>query len=153
MSPLSPLSGYLSPGDLIISLEGSRIHNVQEWKETIALLNGQMLQNLANSGDFEGLKETSSRIGYCVPPHLIRESVQPQLESNNTTCPSELFAFAVNPCLDSQMLDDVSTEENHLRRNGSICCLNPKDVIRLKKCGDSGVKNGSNRSSCSCSEV
>ncbi|KAL3523227.1 hypothetical protein ACH5RR_016061 [Cinchona calisaya] len=149
VSPMSPLSSYLSPHDLIISLEGTRIHNVREWKETIALLNEQMLQNLANSGDLKGSKEFSSRIGYCVPSYLIRESVQPQLENNYTTCPNELFAFAASPCIDSPMLD-ISTEENHLR-SGSIQCLNPKDVIKLKICGNNEVKSG-NRSSCSCSE-
>ncbi|KAF8390845.1 hypothetical protein HHK36_023144 [Tetracentron sinense] len=38
VSPASPLSSYLSRGDAIVSLDGLRIHDPQEWTEIIALM-------------------------------------------------------------------------------------------------------------------
>lgn len=149
MSPKSPLAGYLAPNDLIISLDGTRIHTVQEWKETIALLNMQMLKSFGNSSDLKSSLATRGRTGYCIRSYLIKESmqIQTQWEGNSTTCPSELFAFISIPCIDPLKFDNVTLEGNHLEGRGIIHCLNPKDVIKLKKCAnDDG-------SSCRCSEV
>jgi S2P endopeptidase len=93
------------------------------------------------------------RRGYCVPYYLIKESITARVESNETTCPDELYAFASTPCLDSHMSDDVRNEENHLQGRGRIHCFNPKDVIKLKKCANSWDKSLRNSSSCSCLEV
>ncbi|XP_027089359.2 membrane-bound transcription factor site-2 protease homolog isoform X1 [Coffea arabica] len=150
VSPMSPLFGYLSPHDLIISLDGTRIHNVQQWKEKVALLNWQ-LENLHNSGEYKGLTKINGRIGYCVPSYLIRNSMQLQLEGNYTSCPDELFALAASPCLNPAVLDNVSIEDNRARGSESIYCLNPMDVIKLRKCGD-GVRTLSDQRRCSCLE-
>lgn len=153
MSPTSPLTGYLSARDLIISLGGRHIHTMQEWKETIALLNEQILQNFGSSTNLRQSMPTIDRKGYCVPHYLFKDSIPARVESNETTCPDELYAFASTTCLDSHTLDDVRTEENHSQGRGTIYCFNPKDVIELKKCGVGWDKALRNSSSCSCLEV
>lgn len=151
--PTSPLSGYLSPRDLIISLGGTRIHTVQEWKETIALLNTMnILQNFKSSTNIEDFMTRIDRKGYCVPYYMIKESISTTLENNKTACPDEFYMFASTPCLDSHTLEDARKEQNPLQERGRICCFYPKDIMQLKKCGDGWGKGLRNRSSCSCLE-
>ncbi|CAI9090746.1 OLC1v1025574C1 [Oldenlandia corymbosa var. corymbosa] len=147
VSQKSPLAGHLAPGDLIVSLGSTRVHSVQEWKDTIALFNVQMLQ-IGSSRDFESSLAIRGRTGYCVPSYLIRGSIEIQTEwhVNDTTCPSELFPFVSIPCVNSHNFDGVTSKDNHFEGTGSIRCLNPKDVIKLKNCGNH------DRSSCSCLE-
>lgn len=154
MSPSSPLSGYLSPRDLIISLGGTRVHTVQQWKETIGLLNTmKILQNFESSTHIEDFMARIDRKGYCVPDYLFKESITTTLENNKTTCPDEFYAFASTPCLDSDTLKDARNEENHPQERERIHCFYPKDIIQLKKCGDGWDRSLRNRSSCSCLEV
>ncbi|XP_059656240.1 membrane-bound transcription factor site-2 protease homolog [Cornus florida] len=149
VSSSSPLSGYLSPGDLIISLDGMRIHNVQEWMEMASLLDEQALQNSNSSNDFNRFMTVNGRKGYCVPSPLMEESKDIQLINNGSICPNELTAFVTISCFDPI---DGSGEDDHQKSRESIHCLTAKDIVKLKKCGDGWMKSISNSSSCPCSE-
>ncbi|CAA0814444.1 Peptidase M50 family protein [Striga hermonthica] len=135
----SPLSGYLSPYDVIYSMDDIRIHTPQEWKQTIIFLTQKSRSSLYYSG-------ISSNVGkgYCVPRSLCKMSIHLRLEKNETAiCPSELVAFAPVICGGAQ-------EETN-----NIYCLDAKDVVKLKKCGYYGdAQYPSNRSDCHlCTEV
>lgn len=154
MAPTSPLSGYLSPRDLIISLGGTRVHTVEEWKDTIDLLNVmKILQNFESSTNIDDFMTRIDRKGYCVPHYMIKKSITATLENRKTACPDEFYAFASTPCLDSHTLEDARNEENHLQERERIHCFYPKDITQFKKCGDGWDKSLRNRSTCSCLEV
>ncbi|CAK9135404.1 unnamed protein product [Ilex paraguariensis] len=146
VSSISPLSGYLSPGDLIVSLDGIHIHHAQEWMDIVTLLDEQTLQNSKHYSDSENFVTVNERKGYCVPKSFFEESMHIDLKDNVTTCPNELTAFASISCFDSSTLGGVSSGD---RKN--IHCLNAKDIVKLKKCGDGWVMTVSNRSNCLCS--
>uniref|UniRef100_A0A5B7A8A7 Endopeptidase S2P n=1 Tax=Davidia involucrata TaxID=16924 RepID=A0A5B7A8A7_DAVIN len=152
VSSISPFSGFLSPGDLIISMDGTHIHNVQEWMEMAALLDKQTLRNSNSSNDFKHFMTVNDRKGYCVPSSLMDQSKDILLIDNRSACPIELTPFVNISCSESSMLVDGSSEDDYQNRRESMYCLAAKDIVRLEKCGDGWVKSISNRSSCLCSK-
>lgn len=154
VSSTSPLYGYLSTGDLIVSLDGIRIHNAEEWMEKTALLDEQALENSKTYSDFKkSFPIVNGRKGYCIPSSLIDENKHIQLMDNQTTCPNELTLFVTISCLDSRMMDDRISEADHQDRRDGIHCLPAKDIVTLRKCGDGWMKTESKESNCLCSEV
>ncbi|XP_022853536.1 membrane-bound transcription factor site-2 protease homolog isoform X2 [Olea europaea var. sylvestris] len=147
--PMSPLSGYLSPRDIIYSLDGIRIHTAQAWMEMIALLTKQNIKELDSSGEFRG----KSRIGYCVPHSLIEESTNIQLNGNQTTCPKELIAFASMSCLDPSKSEDGSSGNSYQNMRETVQCFNAKDILTLKRCGYGSAKATRRSNRCLCSEA
>lgn len=150
LSSTSPLSQYLSPGDLIISLDGVRIHNAQEWMEMTALIDEASLRITNHSkydGDFEIV---TGRKGYCVPNLLDRQKILSV--GNQSACPNDLTAFAKIPCFDMRMSDGRSSEDGHPKGRQDTHCMNANDIVKLKKCGD-GWATITNGSSCTCSLV
>ncbi|XP_070012683.1 membrane-bound transcription factor site-2 protease homolog isoform X2 [Nicotiana sylvestris] len=151
VSPTSPLSGYLSPGDVIISLDGIRINNLQEWSQMIAILT-EHYENSQNHSLPGNSMKTSVGKGYCVPYSLIEESKHISLKGNETSCPDELSPFITIQCLDQAMPDDDNLEVNHQRDGGELHCLYATDILNLEKCGDGWGRIRNNRSSCLCSK-
>ncbi|XP_012075584.1 membrane-bound transcription factor site-2 protease homolog isoform X2 [Jatropha curcas] len=78
----SPLSGYLSPGDVIMSLDGKRIRNEREWMEMAALVHEQAFQSSNHSETSKVLSTVHSRKGYCVLNSLIEESKKINLDES-----------------------------------------------------------------------
>lgn len=155
VSPTSPLSTYLSPQDLVLSLNGIRIHTVQDWKEAIALLNKQKPGMFQNSSDFEDSGAPSDKIGYCVPQSVAQESMAAEVDGNRTTCTDEFYAFSAIPCLHLYMLEEANDKDDYPADRSQrkiIYCISPEDVIKLKRCGYSQVKDRMNTLSCPCSE-
>ncbi|PHT59417.1 hypothetical protein CQW23_01780 [Capsicum baccatum] len=152
VSPTSPLSGYLSPGDVIISLDDIRINNVQEWSQIIAVLTERSHQNTQNHSRLENSLKRSVGKGYCIPSSLVEEGKHVSLEGNGASCPDELSAFITIPCLDQAMAEDDNLEVSHQRDGGELHCFYAKDVLKLEKCGDGWGRLHSNRSSCLCSK-
>lgn len=129
MHPQSPLSGYLSAHDVILSLDEFHIHTTEEWKQIITVLTEKSTE-IANV-----------QKSYCVPNSAIKRSIQIQLEGYQTYCPNELIAFAPATCLDGgNKFDHKKVEVIH--------CLNAKDVAKHKKCVQSHRSTA-----CLCSEV
>ncbi|XP_049348528.1 membrane-bound transcription factor site-2 protease homolog [Solanum verrucosum] len=151
VSPTSPLSGHLSPGDVIISLDDFRINNAQEWSQIIAVLTERSYQNFQNHSLLENSMKRSIGKGYCIPYSLVEEGKRVSLKGNRT-CPDELSAFITIPCSDQAMLVDDNLEVNHQRDGGVFHCFYAKDVLKLEKCGDGWGRLHSNRSSCLCSK-
>lgn len=149
VSSASPLFKYISPGDFIVSLDGIRIHDAEEWMEITNMLHQQTNQNLK---DYEYLKVDNRRKGYCVPRSLIQESYH-VLSDARISCPDELSSFVTMPCLPLSTSNDTSSDDNNEKRTDHIYCLNAKDIVELKKCGDGWMEIASNESSCSCLEV
>lgn len=143
----SPLSGYLTPRDVIVSLDDTFIHTTEEWKRIIILLTEQ--NKLLSSGQ----EIVDGHKGYCVPRSLIQESTHSLGKGNETKCPNELTAFVSAPCLDSSEYDHNEPDINLPKRWKSFQCLDAKDVLKFKKCSYNMMKTPINKSGCVCSEV
>ncbi|KAL3630074.1 hypothetical protein CASFOL_023058 [Castilleja foliolosa] len=108
--PASPLSGYLSPRDVILSLEGVRVRNVVEWRRTIG-----------------SLAERNVGKGYCVPRSL---SARFQFEGNQTVCPNELIAFGSAACDENKYIYCLDAKDViKLRKCGSPINNNKSDCL------------------------
>ncbi|KAG8633815.1 hypothetical protein MANES_18G124500v8 [Manihot esculenta] len=149
----SPLSGYLSPGDVIMSLDGKHIHNEQEWMEMTSVIHERALQHSNHSENSIGFAMIHNRKGYCVPTSLIEESKKIHLVYNQSSCPDDLTEFVAIQCYGSSKLDDVSNGDDHLNKRESRLCLKATDVVKLNKCSDGWVTEITNGSSCICSQV
>ncbi|XP_058197574.1 membrane-bound transcription factor site-2 protease homolog isoform X2 [Rhododendron vialii] len=147
----SPLSGFLSSGDLVMSMDGITIHNPQEWMEVAAHIHEQTLRNSNFSNSFHFTMANGNK-GYCVPSSLMEASTDVLLTDDQSTCPNEFTAFTTLSCSNSSMLDDGSIADKYQNSREGMHCLIAKDIVKLRKCGDGWVKSASNRSSCPCSE-
>ncbi|KAF9686074.1 hypothetical protein SADUNF_Sadunf03G0120500 [Salix dunnii] len=147
----SPLSGYLSPGDVIVSLDGKRIHNEQDWMEITVLIDEQTLQSSNLSKSSEGLAIVHRRKGYCVPTSVIEESNEMLFIQNESACPDDFTGFVAVQCFNSSKSDSVSIEDGISRRKRGHC-LNARDVVKLNKCGDGWVTEITKGSGCLCSQ-
>lgn len=145
--PLSPLSGYLSPGDIIVSLDGVRINSAQDWTEMSSLINQLALQSMNNSTYVESIRRVNSSKGYCVPDSLLEESKRIKVVENQYSCPDDLAAFVAISCPDTSTFGDGHPnriEENH--------CLKAKEVVKFKKCGDGWIRAKAQDDNCVCSQ-
>ncbi|KAF8096095.1 hypothetical protein N665_0317s0002 [Sinapis alba] len=139
----SPLFGYLSPGDAIVSLDGIWVHKPSEWLELSAILDKQntetsnaSLNNLGGSRRFHHGKD------YCVPIPLVEEGLKGKMVENRYVCPGDLTPFLTMPCSDVVATKEVSV------------CLDAKDIVKLNKCGDGWVTTSDtgDKSGCVCSQ-
>lgn len=145
---MSPLSGYLSAYDVIISLDEFRVYSAKEWKQKITVLTKTPPLSF---DQYSGLAKV--RNSYCVPHSLIEKSIHVPFSEHETYCPNELFAFAPITCSDPSEYDDGVNKTNHHERGDTIHCLNAKNVIKLRKCAYGPVQTSKNNSGCLCSEV
>ncbi|XP_022719440.1 membrane-bound transcription factor site-2 protease homolog isoform X2 [Durio zibethinus] len=152
VAPASPLSEFLSPGDAIVSLDGVRIHGVQDWMEMTVLLDKKILQNSSDSHYFKSFGAVDSRKGYCVPNALLEDNNKVQLADNQSVCPNDLVAFVKTHCFDLSQSEDVGGEDGHLGRRKNELCLNAKGIVKLEKCGDGWGTVMTTGSSCMCSQ-
>ncbi|EEF29670.1 protease m50 membrane-bound transcription factor site 2 protease, putative [Ricinus communis] len=148
----SPLSGYLSPGDIIVSLDGRRIHNEQEWMEMTALIHQQALPSSNHSENSRGSSIVHSRNGYCVPTSMIEESKKIHLADDQSACPDNLTEFVAIQCFGSSHLHDATFENGHLSRKDGMHCLDARDAVKLKRCDRGWATEITNGSSCLCSQ-
>ncbi|KAL6543622.1 hypothetical protein OROGR_010119 [Orobanche gracilis] len=143
--PVSPLSGYLSPNDVILSVDDYHIHTAEEWKQIDTVLTEQTTPLLASGGRSSEI--TNIRKSYCVPRSLAEGSRDVQYEGHQTYCPNELTAFASVACLDNH-----HGGKQKYNQKREIHCLNAKDVVKLRKCAYNSVEASRNDSGCLCSE-
>ncbi|GAV71290.1 Peptidase_M50 domain-containing protein [Cephalotus follicularis] len=146
----SPLSGYLSPGDVIVSLDGVWIHSAQEWMEMIVTIDKQNVQITNQSTFSQGFGTVANNKGYCVPSSMREESLKIQLVDKQSACPRDLTAFLTIHCFDPSKMDDVGIEDGQSDTRDGGLCLNAKDVVKLDKCGDGWLTALTNGSSCIC---
>ncbi|KAG9148797.1 hypothetical protein Leryth_018113 [Lithospermum erythrorhizon] len=152
VSSASPLFRNLSPGDLLISIDGVHVHDAQEWGGMITLLNERAFQNSNNLTDFVNSSKLDDKKGYCVPLSLIKGGTHIELEGNQN-CPDELSAFTGIPCGNTRTLDDTNLERKYQKEGSSAHCFNANDIVKLNKCIDGRVKAQRDANNCQCSEA
>lgn len=149
MSPVSPLAGYLSPGDIIMSLNDLDIHNPEEWFEKVAHLDTQMQNRSYYSGYSDS--SMSNGKGYCVPNSWVEERGILSTD-DEIACPDGLVAFKTMPCCRHFLGGndcDVRYRNSTKRKD---YCFPPQDVVKFKKCGD-GCQMTTSNQSCECLQV
>ncbi|XP_019422201.1 PREDICTED: membrane-bound transcription factor site-2 protease homolog [Lupinus angustifolius] len=146
----SPLSGFLVPGDVILSVDNVPIRNAQEWLEINTLTYDIKLNNVNNSQHTGDLWLANK--GYCVPSVMMEESKITESLENQDACPSGLAAFVKVSCSVNITLDDGQSQTDNLNRKRNMYCLNAKDVVKLNKCGDHWGPVATNGSGCTCSQ-
>ncbi|XP_022995357.1 membrane-bound transcription factor site-2 protease homolog [Cucurbita maxima] len=150
----SPLSGYLSHGHLILSLDGMHIQNVDDWVNLSVQISESTFQNGTLSRLGENDQMANGRKGYCVPNFMLKESNKVQFSHDQSTCFGDLTSFTSIPCVSSTVLVDGDVDDSHYNRKEGIFCLNVNDVIKLNKCisgWDKAIINDST-STCMCSQ-
>ncbi|WJX87609.1 S2P endopeptidase [Trifolium repens] len=150
--PTSPLFGYLAPGDVIVSVDNVPIRNAQEWLKLNTLTYDIQLKNVNISQHTGDSGVLNNRKGYCVPSLVMEASKITELLENQHVCPRELTSFVKISCSDNITLDDGQSETDPSNGRWNMYCLNPKDVVKLDKCGDGWGLATSKGSSCSCSQ-
>ena len=142
MPHTSPLTGYLSRGDVIAAVDGSKISYPNEWTDKMIQINFQMHQ-----------KAFSGRKGYCVPNTWLDGTNTTHIIDDNFSCPDELATFVTVSCPNSSLSAGISSEDSNVNRRETNQCLTAKDVVKLNKCGDGWEMIGTDRSNCTCLEV
>ncbi|XP_042055461.1 membrane-bound transcription factor site-2 protease homolog isoform X2 [Salvia splendens] len=144
----SPLSGYLSPYDVIHSLDEFRVYTADQWKQKLTVLTEQTPPlSFGQSSEMGNMQKS-----YCVPHSLIEKSIHVPFTRYETYCPNELFAFAPITCPDMSEYRNGGNKTNNQESVETIHCLNAKDVIKLRKCAHDPVQASSDKSGCLCSE-
>lgn len=145
VSNRSPLSGYLSPGDVILSSDGVQIHNERDWVDAIAIIDEDLKQYSAfnSSDDYKSMIVYNRVKGYCVPRQLLDEGEKVYVSNATSACPDELTEFI-------EIGSDEPIDSNENRYGQVRTCLAGADVVKLPKCGKAWVTD--NTSSCSFAE-
>lgn len=157
----SPLSGYLAPGDVILSVDNVPIRNAQEWLKLNTLTYNVKLSNVNLSQSSGDLGVVNKVKGYCVPNFMLEESKISKLLENQYACPRELTAFVKSLCSANVMLDDSQSETDllnrgetdHLNSEWSMYCLNAKDVVKHSRCGNDWGPATTKGGGCTCPQV
>lgn len=141
MPSKSPLFGYLSPGDTVVSLDGIRVYKPSEWLELAAILDKQNTET--SNASFGGSRRFHHGKGYCVPISMVEEGFKGKMVENRYVCPGDLTPFSTMPCSDVAAPREVSV------------CLDAKDIVKLNKCGDGWVTTSEthDNSGCVCPQV
>ncbi|XP_065847928.1 membrane-bound transcription factor site-2 protease homolog isoform X2 [Euphorbia lathyris] len=147
----SSLSGYLSPGDVIVTLDGKRIHNEQEWGEMTILINDKVLQGSKHVENYKGLAIVHGGMSYCISNSLVEESRKISLVDDQSACPDDLMEFVAIKCSDSSELDN-DIGYGYSNRTENRHCLNAKDVVKHNTCSHGWVTKTTNGSNCLCSQ-
>lgn len=149
----SPLHGYLSPGDVIVALDGIPVNDVQQWAEVTALIDIDYYEESNYTRDARHASKGGSTKGYCIPRVLLEDSEVVRHVDNVPTCPNDLTAFSSAPCSYTGTTDYNILGDGSANTEERSCCLNAKEVIKLKKCGDGWSHIINNGSNCICSQV
>ncbi|MED6121023.1 hypothetical protein PIB30_026240 [Stylosanthes scabra] len=148
----SPLSDFLAPGDVIVSVDNVPIKNAQDWLEVNTLRYNMKLHNVNISEHTGELGVVNRMKGYCVPSFMMEEGKITGLPENQYACPSELTAFVKVLCSTNTTLNDDQSKTDPSNRQSTIYCLNAKDVVRLNKCGGDWGLASTNESDCTCTQ-
>lgn len=148
----SALSGYLSPYDVIGSLDGTNIKSPQEWMKKMAQINAQTLPKSTYLEESRHSQAISGRKGYCVPDSWLEKSRNSRAVDDQFSCPDELMPFLSISCFNSSLMVGSVHGGSEKNKVEDKHCLTAKDVVKLKKCGDEWGMTGNDRSHCACSE-
>ncbi|RZC46769.1 hypothetical protein C5167_039718 [Papaver somniferum] len=151
VTSMSPLSGYLSPGDVVISVDGIKVHSPQDWMDLIVLMNDLGLQGSHLYKDSANVQKADRRKGYCISSSWLRDNGNAQVVDHQSTCADDLTLLSTIPCFNMSVLEGRSSEDGQGKENNA--CLRAKDIVDLKKCGNGWSATEKNTSRCECSQV
>ncbi|KAH7685818.1 Membrane-bound transcription factor site-2 protease protein [Dioscorea alata] len=146
--PVSPLSKYLTRGDVILSVDGANISNSYEWMKKMQEVDSRK-PNDPYSVQNSHSQAVNHGKGYCVPNSLLEGSMT-LLADDQFSCPDELAAFTSLSCYNSSSLIENSNSGSENNGMETKHCLIAMDVVKLRKCGDGWLMAGKNN--CACSE-
>ncbi|KAI3996996.1 hypothetical protein MKX01_021272 [Papaver californicum] len=150
VTSMSPLSGYLSPGDVVISVDGLKVHSPQDWMDVIVLINDQGLQGFHLYKDSANLQKADKRKGYCISSSWVQDNENAQVVDHQSTCADDLTLLSTIPCFNMSVLEGRSSEDGQGKESNA--CLRAKDIVHLKKCGNGWPATEMNISRCECSQ-
>ncbi|CAL1402612.1 unnamed protein product [Linum trigynum] len=148
----SPLSGYLSPGDLIVSLDGKHVHDEHEWKELSALIQDRTFKISNWPKSTQDYAASQVQKGYCVPTSVMDANTTIHLVDLQSACPDGFAEFRPSECSESSKLHERLLQAEAADRALKRYCLTARDVVMLNKCGNGWLGHITNGSSCLCSE-
>lgn len=157
--PMSSLAGYLSPGDIILEVDGIHVHNPENWVQKLNTLHLQSLQkhlvddSHATNRDASIMRINTSHAerGFCVPNHWLLESQRIEEINHTLGCLDDHIPFGEIPCSNHTNFDtEGNTNFTEIPGHKSFC-LRAKDVVQLPKCGD-GWSKSQMTGICPCSE-
>lgn len=125
------------------------IHKAQDWMQVNAVTYSMKLNNVNTSQHISNFGAVHGRKGYCVQSLVMEENKFAKFSENQYACPHKRTAFVKVLCSTSTY-DGQS--EDLSNRDWFFYCLNPIDVVILKKCGEWGLA-ATNGSGCTCSKV
>ncbi|KAG0488367.1 hypothetical protein HPP92_006943 [Vanilla planifolia] len=76
------------------------------------------------------------RKGYCVPNKLLEERKSTKMPGGRLPCPEGLASFIGYADLNFSLSLDIVAEHHVGYANDNRCCLNPKQVVKISKCGE-----------------
>uniref|UniRef100_A0A0E0N046 Endopeptidase S2P n=1 Tax=Oryza rufipogon TaxID=4529 RepID=A0A0E0N046_ORYRU len=135
----SPLSGYLSAHNFILSVDGLNITRADEWMKMLTQDNVVQISSRDLLEGSEGYRATGSRKGYCVPNSWMDASKNLWQINDKLSCPDDLVAFQR---MSEKGIGKKEVEDKY--------CLIAKDVVKLKKCGNGwrGAEDGRSNFAC-----
>lgn len=157
--PMSSLAGYLSPGDIILEVDGIRVHNTENWVQKLNMLHLQSLQkHLVDDSHATNSDASITRIdtshsgrGFCVPNHWLLESQRIEEINHSLSCLDDHIPFGEIPCSSHTNFDAQGNTSFTKIPGHKSFCLRAKDVVQLPKCGD-GWSKSQMTGVCPCSE-
>ncbi|MCL7026137.1 hypothetical protein MKW94_012278 [Papaver nudicaule] len=148
VTSMSPLSGYLSPGDVVLSVDRIKVHGPQDWMDLIVLMNDLGLQESHIYKDFAN--QADKRKGYCISSPWVQDNKNAQSVDHQSTCADDLTLFSTIACSNMSVLEGGSSEDGQAKENNA--CLSAKDIVHLKKCGNGWLPTEMNITRCECSQ-
>lgn len=148
----SPLSGYLSVHDVILSVDGLNITRTDEWMKMLAQGNAEKTSSPEFLEGSQSYGATSSGKGYCVPNSWMDASKNLWQINDKLSCPDELIAFEKITCNGSATFSDETGRGSDQKEAEDKYCLIAKDVVKLRKCGNGWWGTEHDESNCACLE-
>jgi S2P endopeptidase len=148
----SPLSGYLSVHDVILSVDGLNIKRIDEWTK---MLDKGSVEKTISREFLRGSQSYGATIfgkGYCVPNSWLDASKNLWQINDKLSCPDELTVFEKFTCNGSTAFSETDRGGGKKETEDKYCLI-AKDVVKLKKCGNGWQGTKDDESNCACLEV
>ena len=149
---ISPLAGYLSVHDVILSVDGLNIRTTNDWVKKLDEGSVGKTSSREFLGGSQSHDATSSGKGYCVPNSWLDASKNLWQINDKLSCPDELVVFGKFTCNGSTTFSETDRGSDKKEPKDKYCLI-AKDVVKLKKCGNGWRGTKDDESNCTCLEV
>lgn len=148
---VSPLSGYLSVHDVILSVDGLNIRRTDDWMKMLDQGTIEKISSREFLGGSQSYGATISGKGYCVPNSWLDASKNLWQINDKLACPDELTVFGKFSCNGSVTFSETDRGSDKKEAESKYCLI-AKDVVKLKKCGNGWRGTKDDESNCTCLE-